>query len=329
VSDPDPTFPGPTRGLRIGDVPVLALLAAAAVAGYVGFGGSEPPAPAQKTAAPVAAPPPLVEERPPAAAPVDEPAPAPPPPPDPAAVAEPAPAPHPDPHPHMEPPATADSLLGGVQAAVAGIRCADLRAELTDGAIRIAGTVTSPDDADRVRRIVEALPEGTARPPAVAVASPALCEPLLLVEPLRDANAARGRPLSVAAVPEGVFAGGQDLVLDLLSATAVGAVQVDYYTVDGGVVHLLPNPSEPAAALEPGVARRLGERSGKTRFWTIGPPFGHELIVVLTSASPLFPAPRPEAEPAAAYLAELKRALAGPAAEGALAAALFITTRAP
>lgn len=322
-------------------MPVLALLAAAAVAGYVGFGGGEPPAAPRNVAAPVPAAPPHAlpvqppaqpDKPPPAAAPEEEAAPAPPPP-EPTAVAEPAPPPEPPPQeespPQPEPPVAADSLLDGVRAAVAGIRCADLRAELADGAIRIAGTVTSPDDADRAQRIVEALPAGAAHPPAIDVASPALCEPLLLVEPLRDANAARGGPLSVASVAEGALAAGQDLVLDLRSAEAAGAVQVDYFMVDGGVVHLLPNPSEPAAALDAGATRRLGERNGKTRFWTIGPPFGRELILVLTSASPLFPAPRPETEPAAAYLEELKRALAGPAAEGALAAALFITTQAP
>ncbi|WP_146209009.1 DUF4384 domain-containing protein [Azospirillum sp. TSO22-1] len=323
-------------------MPVLALLAAAAMTGYVGFSARKASEAPQAVAAPVPTAPPAAipapsEEPPPVAAPVEEPAPAPPADPAPAdpaptppnLVVEPVPEPPPEPPTPMEPPVTADSLLDGVRAAVAGIRCADLRAELTDGAVRIAGTVTSPDDADRVQRIAEALPEGAAQRPAVAVASPTLCEPLLLTEPLRGANTARGRPLSVATVPDGTLAGGQDLVLDLRSTAAAGAVQVDYFTVDGGVVHLLPNPSEPAAALEPGAARRLGERSGKTRFWTIGPPFGQELIVVVTSASPLFPTPRPEAEPAAAYLAALQRALAGPATEGALAAALFITTRAP
>lgn len=317
--------------MRLGDVPVLAMLAAAAVAGYVATdrAANHPPA---FPAAPV-------ETAHPPPPPVEEPPTLPPAPPPPAAaepVLEPPPPPAtivPDPEPEPEPPpppATAASLLDSLRATLAEVRCADLRVDLADGVLSVTGTVSHPGDQDRVLEIVGALPAGTASPPAIAVASPALCEPLTLVEPLRNANAVHGRPLRVAAISGGgVLTGGQDLVLELIDTAGAGAVQVDYFTVDGGVVHLLPNPSEPAATLEPGVARRIGGRSGRTRFWTIGPPFGQELIVVLSSPAPLFPTPRPEVESAAAYLAELTRTLAGPTADSARAAVLFITTQAP
>lgn len=224
---------------------------------------------------------------------------------------------------------TAASLVDGVRVALAALRCADLRADVVDGRLDVNGVVTDPEDHRRVSDLPAALPAGITRSPTVTVAPSVLCEPLLTAESARTANTERGRPLTVTLVPDDTLADGQDLVLDLRSAEGAGAVLVDYFTVDGSVVHLLPNPSEPTAALEPGVFRRIGERSGRTRFWTIGPPFGTELIIVVASPAPLFPVPRPEAEPAAAYLPELQRALVGPAGNGALAAALFITTQGP
>lgn len=366
VSDARPSKPGPSKpGVRFGDVPVLALLAAAAVLGYVALdlGERAPAMPAAVPAPEAASPPPIPALLPapaddpvpvadpspiagspdaetPVAAPVEEPLPAPTAP----VSAEPAVEPvvaepiltEPvltEPvtaEPAATEPVTAEMALGNLRDALAGARCAELRVDLVDGALNVAGTVTSVDDRSRVQQLIDALPAGLARPPVVAVASSALCEPLSLLEPLRSANAARGTPLTVATVAgDSGFTAGQDLVLDLRAPDMSAHLQVDYFTVDGGVVHLLPNPLEPVARLEAGATRRLGERSGRTRFWTIGPPFGHELIVVVASGAPLFPVPRPEAEPAAAYLPELKRALTGPGTEGGLAAALFIATRAP
>ena len=319
---PGPLKPGRFLGVRFGDVPVLALLAVAAVFGYVNLDLGE-----HAPVIPIPVPIPFATP-----APVADPAPAADAPPAPAPVEEQPPVPTvllPDERAAEPVSVTAEAALGSLRDALASARCAELRVDLVDGALSVAGTVTSIDDRSRVQQLVDALPAGLARPPTVAVASSALCEPLLLLDPLRIANAARGTPLTVGIVPDGGgLVGGQDLVLDI-RATDAAHVQVDYFTVDGGVVHLLPNPLEPVAQLDTGATRRLGERNGQTRFWTIGPPFGHELIVVVVSGAPLFPVPRPEAEPAAAYLPELKRALAEPGAEGALAAALFIATRAP
>ncbi|WP_448191944.1 hypothetical protein [Azospirillum sp. sgz301742] len=300
---------------------MLALLAGAALLGYVSLDLRER-APVVPVATPVTAPAPVSTPAP-AADPAEDPPPALPPP-APAAPAEPVAE-----QPVAEPVA-AEPALNSLRDALAGVQCAELRIEQVDGALSVTGTVTSVDGHRRVQELVDGLAGGGARPPVVAVASAALCEPLRLLEPLRSANTARGTPLTVGTVPgDGGLVGGQDLVLDLRAPDFPSHIQVDYFTVDGGVVHLLPNPLEPVVQLDAAAVRRLGERDGRTRFWTIGPPFGQELIVVVASGAPLFPAPRPEAEPAAAYLPELKRALAAPDAEGALAAALFITTRAP
>ena len=192
----------------------------------------------------------------------------------------------------------------------------------------VIGTIAASRQEDVVATILRDHAPGVPAEDSVRYGAPALCEPLALIEPLRRTNAAAAAGLSIRMEDRGTYLhGGQSLILDVVAPDFPAHLQVDYYTADGNVVHLLPNPLETNGRVEPRAVRRLGDRKSGGRFWTIGPPFGDELVVVVASALPLFTAPRPEAEAAADYLPELKRVLdtAGP---GALADALFITTQA-
>ena len=132
------------------------------------------------------------------------------------------------------------------------------------------------------------------------------------------------RPL----LPNTPLHGGDPLILDIAGPPHPTMLQVDYYTSDGAVVHLAPNPADGDVRLEAAGERRLGERVGSSRFWSVGPPFGAELIVALATNKPLFAAPRPESEAASAYLTALKQAMTRlPETSAALAVALVITTQ--
>src|SRR3546814_19835684 len=76
-------------------------------------------------------------------------------------------------------------------------------------------------------------------------------------------------------------------------------------TVEGQVVHLYPNPGEP----DSGRVLRGGERFNvgeSARTWSVGPPFGQELITVISSPTPLSQGERPEYEEARVYLPALR-----------------------
>ena len=108
-------------------------------------------------------------------------------------------------------------------------------------------------------------------------------------------------------------------------------LQVDYFTLEGYVIHLFPNGLEKDNRLAGSGHRTLGDQRTGGRFWTIGPPFGRELIVAVATSKPLFPVARPEAEQASTYLADLKRALAASSQQGPLpvSSALVIKTVGP
>src|SRR3546814_5440218 len=117
-------------------------------------------------------------------------------------------------------------------------------------------------------------------------------------------------------------------IVQLVQAGYDGYLYVDYYTVEGQVVHLYPNPGEP----DSGRVLRGGERFNvgeSARTWSVGPPFGQELITVISSPTPLYQGERPEFEEARVYLPALRGLLDAQAANPRLAANFLLLQTEP
>ena len=227
--------------------------------------------------------------------------------------------------------AQAGAALGAVRTALAKAPCAILKAESgADGALTVTGATGEPGADGQLRTLIESTAPGMPYSLRIDAASRPMCDPLAAVSRLRERNQELPQPVSVqSSSPGAVFKNGQNLILELHGPNFPAYLQVDYFTLEGFVVHLLPNGLEKDNKVAAGGQRRLGDPAGGGRFWTVGQPFGRELIVVTASAKPLFPALRPEAEQAAGYLAELRKAVDAAAKAGGpapVASALFITT---
>ena len=137
-----------------------------------------------------------------------------------------------------------------------------------------------------------------------------------------------GATLTVNNLSSTSLAAGDTLMVDVVTPDFQSYVTVDYFVLDGHVVHLLPN----AAARENVAPPRYTATIGSLGNWAIGPPFGTEMLVLMATPVPLFDAVRPDAEDGAVYLRALDARLAGVAkAHGAGAIAvdfLQITTHA-
>lgn len=123
---------------------------------------------------------------------------------------------------------------------------------------------------------------------------------------------------------------GEDLSFFVNSGSRESYIYVDYFSVEGVVVHMLPNASEPLRRFPADQKFRVGD--GEFGSWIIGQPVGTEAITVIVSPQPLVAAARPEIEDAETYLAELVPAIEAIQQDGAtgdtLAAdVLFITTK--
>jgi hypothetical protein len=105
--------------------------------------------------------------------------------------------------------------------------------------------------------------------------------------------------------PDAVLSEGDSLMVDVTTPAAESFITVDYYSLDGSVTHLLPNVRTHDNRAPPNYPATIGSLGE----WGIGKPFGAELVVLVTTPTVLFDAPRPVSEPAAAYLADAARRL--------------------
>jgi len=94
---------------------------------------------------------------------------------------------------------------------------------------------------------------------------------------------------------------GQPLVVDIKSPPYETWINIDYFQLDGSVVHLLPNARAKDNQAPPDYTASIGQ-SGD---WIVGKPFGAEMIVLLATPAPLFDTPRPDSESRGDYLRAL------------------------
>lgn len=162
---------------------------------------------------------------------------------------------------------------------------------------------------------------------------PLYCRPVEVLRSFMEANRDRNLGLAVStAGTDGRLREGDELFLTIKAPEYDSYIYVDYFSLDGNVVHMLPNPASRDNRLAASGQTKLGS-GGPGRSWTIREPFGTELITVISSPKPLFSNVRQEVEPSAGYLADLHKALARVGMDattvGTAAAVSFIHTEPP
>ncbi len=196
--------------------------------------------------------------------------------------------------------------LGAVLPVLDRVPCAALNARLSDGNLQVQGYVSSQFDVKRLERELRSLPGAGQIDASLTPVSDDKCGVLDLYEPYWRINKASGDGTSIRTRAESAeFIEGDPLVVQITTPPYETYVNVDYYALDGGVVHLVPGPRVQANQAPPNYAATIGDLGE----WIIAEPFGTELVVVLTTPRPLFDELREEAEPGADYLLALREQL--------------------
>jgi type IV/VI secretion system ImpK/VasF family protein len=199
-----------------------------------------------------------------------------------------------------------------VEAQVKTYTCSALTATVADnGVTAVKGFVSRPEDITRVQSDVSGI-KGVKSPTFdVAVRIWPHCEVVEILDPYRERNAAARRGLQVTPTSghSDRFTEGERVMAKLVQPNYDGYLYVDYYTVDGTVIHLYPNKREPESGrlIRSTEEFNVGEKN--VQGWIVGPPFGQELITAISSPTPLYDAERPEYEPASTYLPKLREML--------------------
>ncbi|MFS2082429.1 DUF4384 domain-containing protein, partial [Telluria sp. Tellsp99] len=218
--------------------------------------------------------------------------------------------------------------LAAVSTVLAGVPCSALVPAIDGRVVSVQGYLAHSVGPARLKTMLAALPGVTRVELTLRDVDDAKCPLMRVLGRYWVASRTAGVALRLnpGSGRGGNLAAGDTLMVDVATPDYQSYVSVDYFVLDGNVVHLLPN----AAARENLAPPRYTATIGSLGNWVIGPPFGTEMLVLVTTSVPLFEGLRPDAEPGSAYLRALDERLAAIAgAHGAIAVDfLQITTHA-
>lgn len=209
----------------------------------------------------------------------------------------------------------------GAEAAVARavdlVPCGAVQADLRpDGHVELSGFAGTGKDLLDLRRRLREIEEVKRVTGKVEVYAWPFCEALAIAAEFAEPQAAAGGDLRLRLNrPDGRYWNNDVLIVRVESpAEADGHLYVDFLDGEGTTVHLFPTPVRPDNRVTAGQEIVLGSEPEEVgygdRYYTIGPPFGPNMILAVLSPEPLFAGERPEVEAAADYLKDLRQELA-------------------
>ncbi|BCF91351.1 serine/threonine protein kinase [Paraburkholderia largidicola] len=195
----------------------------------------------------------------------------------------------------------APPTLAAVTSALATLPCSALAASIQDRAVQVRGFVPQHGEA-QVNERLATLPGVASTKVDVQHVSSDKCEVLKELGSYWTRNWLAGHIASLTArMPNGVLTEGDPLVVDVRTPGYDSYVNIDYYVLDGSVVHMVPGPR----AKDNQAPSHYSATIGSGGDWIISKPFGQELVVLLITPAPLFDTPRPESESRTDYLRAL------------------------
>lgn len=222
-----------------------------------------------------------------------------------------------------------------IQQALATFPCSDLKIDDVNedkGSVKISGYVPRADDISAVKAQINGLEGVKSSTVDVQLRIWPHCEVVKMLEPYKARNADSRYGLAIAPITLSTdhsdrFIENENVIAKLQQANYDGYVYVDYFTVTGQVAHMYPNTGEPDSGrlIHSNEQFEVGATSSKT--WTVAPPFGQELITVISSSTPLYSEPLPEIQTAEDYLPQMRKMLDANKSNAKLAATyLFMQT---
>jgi eukaryotic-like serine/threonine-protein kinase len=193
--------------------------------------------------------------------------------------------------------------LATVTPVLARVPCSALAASVQDQALSVSGYVGRSYGTQKLRTTLSQIPGVTHPGVQVQEVDDDKCDMLKLIAPYLTTS----RPASIQTRNhDAQLIEGQPLVVQISTPPYDSWVNIDYYQLDGSVVHMLPNARSKDNQAPPNYAATIGSAGD----WIVAKPFGSEMIVLLVTPAALFDTTRPESEPRADYLRAVEKRLA-------------------
>lgn len=184
--------------------------------------------------------------------------------------------------------------------------CAATSASVNDGIVNVRGYVIERLDMKRLEGDLLALAGTRSVNADLKTLSEKMCGIVKLYAPYWAINSKAGQGASISTQGEaGEFAEGSALVVTILAPAYDSYVSIDYFSLDGEVVHMLPSRRANDHQAPANYVATIGDLDE----WIVSMPFGTEMVTVLFTPRPLFRSPRDEQEPAAEYIAAVQEQL--------------------
>ncbi|MGF6643883.1 putative Ser/Thr protein kinase [Paraburkholderia sp. GAS82] len=197
--------------------------------------------------------------------------------------------------------------LASVATLLAHMPCSALAASVQSHAVKVHGFVPQANGIATLKDRLSALPGVSTLNVDVTPVAADKCDVIQFVAPYWTRNWQAGHPAALQVkATDGQLAEGDPLVVSLTTPDYESYVNIDYYQLDGSVVHMVPSPRAPDNQAPANYAATVGGAGD----WVIAKPFGTELVVLMVTPAPLFNALRPESEARAEYLRALDTRLA-------------------
>jgi serine/threonine protein kinase len=196
--------------------------------------------------------------------------------------------------------------IASVTPVLAVVPCSALTASVDGHVLRVQGYLPERVGAAGLQRVLGAVPGLQRLSLDVQPLADDKCDTIRTLAPYWLSNRTLPQPASIRTKAQSAqLTEGDPLVVDIKTPGYDSYVNVDYYVLDGSVVHLVPSRRARDNQAPPSYAATIGSLGE----WAISKPFGSELIVLLVTPAPLFEHLRPESEPRADYLAALDKQL--------------------
>jgi len=201
---------------------------------------------------------------------------------------------------------------GGIQQVRAEfdkLTCAPLTAIEDAEGIRVTGFVGSQQSLDQLKasiRSVENIGNVTFQ---VVVTSESFCEMLQVSLPLHERNSIEAAGASIGVDGSAVvLQEGDKVILRASAPNFDNYVYIIYMQEDGKLLNLVPSLNQADNSRQPNEAFSIGDKPDQPSF-TVSPPYGDDLVMLVASSEPLFSAPRPLIEEGGSFAGELKRSV--------------------
>lgn len=194
--------------------------------------------------------------------------------------------------------------MAAVTPVLAKVPCSALSASARENTIEVKGFVSQDYGVAKLKATLAKIPNVNNMTIDVQPVSEKECGVVNLFAPFWTKSRQSGASIRTRTA-DGHLTEGDPLVVDVTTPNYDTWVHVDYYVLDGGVVHLLPSLRARDNQAPPSYSATIGSFGN----WIVSRPFGTELIVLITTPAPLFDGLRPEYETTPEYLRAMKKQL--------------------